>query len=56
MGQDGLESLILIFTKQEYACKLDLFIIYEFNNVIAFKSRLSLQEIFMLLYNINYNE
>ena len=43
MGQDRLESLLLIFTEQELACKLDFNeIIDEFKNFVPFNRRLSL--------------
>jgi hypothetical protein len=43
MHQYKLDSLILIFTEQELACKLDFNeIINKFKNVIAFKRRLSI--------------
>ncbi|XP_050056135.1 zinc finger MYM-type protein 1-like [Aphis gossypii] len=43
MCQDRLESLLLIFTEQELACKLDFNeIVDEFKNDIPFKRRLSL--------------
>jgi len=43
MCQDRLESLLLIFTEQELACKLDFNeIIDELKNVVHFKRRLSL--------------
>lgn len=43
MCQDRLESLLLIFTEQELACKLDFNeIIDELKNCIPIKRRLSL--------------
>jgi len=41
--QDRLELLLLIFTEQELACKLDINeITDEFKNVVPFERRLSL--------------
>jgi len=43
MCHDGLELLLLIFTEQELACKLDFNeIIDEFKNIFPFKCPLSL--------------